>query len=55
MVSGKNPSGIPSAYVVSKDEAEIGVPNTERHTDRFGLKSNKKWLKLLVYLIIIKI
>ena len=36
-IGGPNPSNLPNSYVVSKEEAELGVNNNTRGTDRFKL------------------
>ena len=38
MVKGLEPTAIPDAYVISKNEFDMDVPATERQTDRFGHK-----------------
>ena len=43
MVKGLEPTAIPDAYVISKNEFDMDVPATERQTDRFGLF---KWAKI---------
>jgi hypothetical protein len=36
-VSGEKPSSLKNSFVVSKDEAEMGIPAETRDTDRYNL------------------
>ena len=52
MVKGLEPTAIPDAYVISKNEFDMDVPATERQTDRFGLFKWAKIIKFQIYNII---